>query len=261
MASNPLLSNKRVLITGGSKGIGRALAFAFAGAGATIALTSRTLTEAQAVSAEIVETGGHTFAYECDIASLPSIMAMRGIVIEQMSGVDILINNAGISGSHKFVTHPDELWHKIIAVNLTGTYHVTKAFLPEMIAQQWGRVINIASTAAKVGGKYIAAYAASKHGVLGLTRSLAIELAPHITVNAICPSYVDTSMTDASIANISAKTGMTPQEARATLEGQSPQGRLVQPEEVAAVALRLAQSNITGRAITVDGGEIRFEEE
>jgi NAD(P)-dependent dehydrogenase (short-subunit alcohol dehydrogenase family) len=224
-----------------------------------VAITSRTLTDAERAARKI---GGECLSLACDVSDAGQAAAMRDALTEAWGGVDILINNAGISGSHKFVTHPDNLWHKIIAVNLTGTFHVTKACLPEMIAQQWGRVINIASTAAKVGGKYIAAYAASKHGVLGLTRSLAIELAPHITVNAICPGYVDTPMTDASIANIAAKTGMTLEEARATLEGHSPRGRLVQPAEVAAVALRLAQEpRITGKAITVDGGEVRYEEE
>jgi NAD(P)-dependent dehydrogenase (short-subunit alcohol dehydrogenase family) len=252
------LSGKRTLVTGGSKGIGFAIAQAFSAAGARVALTSRTLADAERAAREI---GGECLPLACDVSDAGQTAAMRDALTEAWDGLDILINNAGISGSHKFVTHPDELWHAIISVNLTGVYYVTKAFAPGMLAQGWGRIVNIASTAAKAGGKYIAAYAASKHGVLGLTRSLAIELAPHVTANAICPGYVDTPMTDASIANIAAKTGMTPQEARATLEGHSPRGRLVQPAEVAAVALRLAQSNITGRAITVDGGEIRFEEE
>ena len=130
-----------------------------------------------------------------------------------------------------------------------------------MLVQGGGRIINVASIAAKQGGKYIAAYTASKHGVLGLTRSLAVELAPGITVNAICPGYVDTPMTDESIANIVKKTSLTPGEARVFLEEKSPQKRLISPEEVAAVALMLAGDEargITGQAINVDGGAVMF---
>ena len=134
-----------------------------------------------------------------------------------------------------------------------------KAFVQPMIEQQSGRIITVASIASKVGAKYIAAYTASKHGALGLTRALAVELTPHnITVNAICPGYVDTPMTDASVANMVARTGMSEDQARQTLERMSPQNRLIQPEEVAAIAVFLAQESskgITGQAINVDGGE------
>ena len=255
------LLNKRTLITGGSKGIGRAIALAFAQAGATVALTSRTLADAQTVADEITHAGGQTLPFACNVTDLEQIAALRVALLEQWGGVDILINNAGISGSHKFLGHPDELWHKIINVNLNGLYYITKAFVPEMVRQKWGRIINIASVASKAGAKYIVAYTASKHGVLGLTRALAVELTPHITVNAICPGYVDTPMTDATIKNMVARTGMSAEQAHTFLEKTNPQGRLIEPDEVAAVALLLASDSargITGQAINVDGGAVMF---
>jgi NAD(P)-dependent dehydrogenase (short-subunit alcohol dehydrogenase family) len=148
----------------------------------------------------------------------------------------------------------------MLAVNLTSVYYVSKAFVPTLIEQRGGRIINIASIASRVGGRYIVAYTAAKHGVLGLTRALAVELLPYnITVNAICPGYVDTPMTDASVSNISGRTGMTEAQAREELAKTSPQKRLIEPEEVAAIALFLAQDSskgITGQAINIDGGGI-----
>ncbi|HNB53399.1 MAG TPA: SDR family NAD(P)-dependent oxidoreductase [Anaerolineales bacterium] len=260
--NNPqTLLHKRALITGGSKGIGRAIALAFAQAGAQIALTSRTLADAQPVADEITAMGGTALPFACDVTDLDQIAAMRAALLEQWGGVDILVNNAGIAGSHKFLGHSDDLWHHILNVNLNGVYYVTKAFVPEMIGQQWGRIINIASVASKVGSKYTAAYTASKHGVLGLTRALAVELTPHITVNAICPGYVNTPMTDSAIANMITRTGMTPEQARGYLEKLNPQNRLIESDEVAAVALLLASESargITGQAINVDGGAVMF---
>jgi NAD(P)-dependent dehydrogenase (short-subunit alcohol dehydrogenase family) len=185
---------------------------------------------------------------------------MAKTLTEGLGGVDILVNNAGNAGSHKFLNHPDELWHRMLSINLTSVYYVTKAFLPTLIDQRYGRIINIASIASKVGGSYIAAYTAAKHGVLGLTRSLAVELIPYnITVNAICPGYVDTPMTDSSVANIVSRTGMPASQAREALEKTSPQRRLIEPEEVAAIAVFLAQDitkGITGQSINVDGGGV-----
>ena len=181
-------------------------------------------------------------------------------VLEGLGGIDILVNNAGNAGSHKFLNHSDELWHRMLAVNLTSVYYVTKAFAPKLVEQRYGRIINIASIASRVGGSYIAAYTAAKHGVLGLTRALAVELLPYnITVNAICPGYVDTPMTDGSVSNIASRTGMSEAQARETLEKTSPQRRLIEPEEVASIALFLTQDiskGITGQAINIDGGGV-----
>ena len=256
------LTNRVALITGGSKGIGLAIARAFAAEGASIALAARNeVTLAQAV-AEIEGMGVPAMAVSCDITDRERVHDLPARIADALGRIDILVNNAGAAESHKFIDHPDELWDWMLAVNLTSIYQVTKAVVPGMVEHRWGRIINIASVASKVGFNYMTAYAASKHGVLGLTRSLAVELNPyHITVNAVCPSYVDTPMTDAAVANIVARTGRSESESRRYLEGVNPQNRLIAPEEVAAVALMLADENargITGQAINVDGGLVMF---
>ena len=256
------LTGKRAVVTGGSKGLGRSIALALAEVGADVAISARHLPELEVVAAEIEGLGRRCLINRCDVTDRAQIREMAETVLAEFGGVDILVNNAGLAKSHKFLDHPDALWEQILAVNLTGVYLVTKAFAPGMVAQKWGRIINMASIAAKVGERYIAAYVASKHGLLGLTRSLALEfVADNITVNAICPGYVDTPMTEGNVANISQRTGMPEEKARAILENFSPQKRLIQPEEVAAVALLLAQENgrgITGQAINVDGGAVMF---
>ncbi len=161
---------------------------------------------------------------------------MAKTFIDELGGIDILINNAGNASSHKFLDHPDDLWQRMLAINLTSVYSVSKAFVPTLIEKRWGRIINIASIASRVGGRYISAYTAAKHGVLGLTRALATELLPYnITVNPICPGYVDTPLTDISVSNIVARTGMTEAQARETLAKTSPQQRLIEPDEIASL--------------------------
>ncbi len=251
---------KRVVVTGAGRGIGRAIALAFARAGADVAATARTLDDLDTLVTEIEAMGRRCVAMPCDVTDPEQVNLMATRVIEGLGGVDVLVNNAGNAESHPFLNHPDDLWHRMLATNLTSVYYVTKAFAPALIEQSGGRIINIASVAARVGAKYVAAYTAAKHGVLGLTRALAIELMPHnITVNAICPGFVDTPMTQASIANIMNRTNLTESQAREALEKTSPQNRLITPEEVAAVAIFLAHDSsrgITGQAINVDGGSV-----
>jgi NAD(P)-dependent dehydrogenase (short-subunit alcohol dehydrogenase family) len=255
------LSGKRAVVTGASRGIGRGIALALATAGADVAVSARTKAELDELAAQIRAIGRQAITVQCDVTNQRQVQTdLAGGVLGAWRGIDILVNNAGASGSAKFLGHDDELWHRMLEINLTSVYYVTKAFVPAMVAQRSGRIITIASIAARTGAKYIAAYAASKHGVLGLMRALAVELNPYnITVNCVCPGYVDTPMTDRSIANVAAKTGMGEQQARATLEKMSPQGRLVQPEEVARIAVFLADpasASITGQAINVDGGSV-----
>ena len=256
------LRNRRAVVTGASRGIGRTIALALAEAGADVAVSARSQAPLEELAGEIREMGRRSLAVPCDVTDPEQVARLAQTVLNAWGGVDILVNNAGAAGSHKFLNHPDELWHRMLAINLTSVYYVTKAFLPPMVEQKWGRIINIASIASKTGAKYIAAYTASKHGVLGLTRSLAMELVEHnITVNAICPGYVDTPMTEANIANIAARTGMSPEQVRRTLENMSPQKRLITPEEVAALTVYLAREEargITAQAINVDGGTVQW---
>ena len=177
----------------------------------------------------------------------------------QLGGLDILVNNAGSAQSAKFLGHPDELWQRMLAMNLTSVYYVTKAAAPEMVAQHWGRIITIASVAGKVASRYTAAYTASKHGALGLVKAVALELATTgVTCNAVCPGYVDTPMTDTTVAAIAARTGRTLEEARALLARRQPIGRLIDPEEVAeAVAFCVVNGAVTGQGINVDGGTVQ----
>jgi NAD(P)-dependent dehydrogenase (short-subunit alcohol dehydrogenase family) len=158
------------------------------------------------------------------------------------------------------VNTTDELWHRHLSINLSATFYCTRAALPAMLEKRWGRIINIASIAAKTGAPYIAAYAASKHGVLGLTRAVAIEVAASgVTVNAICPGYVDTDMVSRGVEQITSKTGRSAEEALEMIKRMSPQNRLVTAEEVAALALLLASEEgrgITGQGINIDGGSV-----
>jgi NAD(P)-dependent dehydrogenase (short-subunit alcohol dehydrogenase family) len=253
---------RTALVTGAGKGIGAATALALAQAGHRVALAARTAADLERVSEQVRAAGGQAAVVAGDVTQPAAVAEMVAAAERALGPITVLVNNAGAGGSHKFLNHPDELWERMLAVNLTSVYRVTKAVLPGMLQAGWGRIINIASIAAKAGGKYLAAYTASKHGVLGLTRALAVELAgQNITVNAICPGYVDTPMTDETVRNITAFTRLTAAEARATLERISPQNRLITPEEVAAVAVMLAGEaarGITGQAINVDGGAVMY---
>jgi NAD(P)-dependent dehydrogenase (short-subunit alcohol dehydrogenase family) len=258
------LKDRIALITGGGRGIGKAVALAFAREGAHIALAARTK--------EQVDDVARTIKYEhrveaaplvCDVSDQTSVTnAFDALNSFFGRGADILVNNAGIAISAAFLKTSDELWQQHVNTNLSGTFYCSRAALPAMLERGWGRIINIASIAGKTGAPYIAAYSASKHGVLGLTRSLAQEVATRgITVNAICPGYVDTDMTSRAVDNITARTGKSAEESLDILKHMSPQNRLVTTDEVAAIALLLASDDgrgITGQAINVDGGTIMF---
>jgi NAD(P)-dependent dehydrogenase (short-subunit alcohol dehydrogenase family) len=258
------LEGKIALVTGGGRGIGRAVAFAFAREGAEIAVVARTDAEVERVAADVRdECGVRTMHATCDVSDAESVRRAFAVVAETFGrGADILVNNAGIAESAPVMRTDDAHWRRHLAVNLDGTFYCTRAALPAMIERGWGRIINVASIAGKTGAPYIAAYAASKHGVLGLTRSVALEVAAKgVTVNAICPGYVDTDMTTHAVEQIEAKTGRTAADALERIKSMSPQNRLVTPEEVAALALLLASEDgrgINGQAINVDGGSVLF---
>lgn len=251
---------KSAVVTGASRGIGRSIALALAEAGADVAITARTQSELDELAEQVRTMGRTCVAVACDVTDQAQVNRLAAHIYDSLPGVDILVNNAGASGSSKFINHDDELWHQMLSVNLTSAYYVSKAFAPAMVAQRYGRIIMIASIAARTGGRYVAAYTASKHGLLGLTRALAAELGPaNITVNAICPSYVDTPMTERTVANMVRLTGMTALEAQAALEKLSPQRRLISAEEVARIAVFLADEGsggINGQAINIDGGSL-----
>jgi 3-hydroxybutyrate dehydrogenase len=260
----PKLQDRIALITGGGRGIGRAIALAFAQEGAQVAVAARSSEQVSKVACEIAEQFP-TMAtpINCDVSDPKSVEKMFVLVNQVFGrGPDIMVNNAGIAESAPLTKTDDELWHRILDVNLNGTFYCTRAALPQMIEQGWGRIINVASIAGKTGAPYIAAYSASKHGVLGLTRSAAMEVAAKgITVNAICPGYVDTEMTTGAIENITQKTRLTADEAMESIKKMSPQNRIIEPEEVAALALLLASEEgrgINGQAINVDGGSVLF---
>jgi len=258
------LKNRLALITGGGRGIGRAIALAFAREGASVAVAARTRAQVESVANEIASACSvQTLAIECDVADAESVHRALESAQEKFGrGPDILVNNAGIVETAPFMKTDEAMWQRHLAVNLTGAFHWTRAALPAMLERGWGRIINVASIAGKTGAPYISAYAASKHGVLGLTRSLALEVAASgITVNAICPGYVDTEMTSRGIENIVAKTGTSAEDALAAIKKMSPQNRLVTAEEVAGLAVLLASEEgrgINGQAINVDGGTVLF---
>ena len=254
------LKDKVVLVTGASGGIGQALAAGFAHNEATVVVSSRNEGKLQALAQRLNSDGAQALAVRCDVVEKEQVDALCAIVAERVGTVQILINNAGIARAASFLQMDDRLWNEILRVNLTGTYNCCKAFLPGMIAQGWGRIINIASTTAKVAYSHVSAYTASKHGVLGLTRSLALETARlGVTVNAICPGYVDTELTRENARRMADKTGKEVAEVLRLFAESSPQKRLIAPVEVAGLALMLASEKaggITGQAINVDGGAV-----
>jgi 3-hydroxybutyrate dehydrogenase len=258
-----MLKNKVALITGGGRGIGRAIALEFAKHGARVAIAGRTIEHLNSTVAELTELGAEAVGLTCDVSDPASVDQMF-VGVRQTFGTDphILVNNAGIAETAPLIGTSNELWDKHLAINLSGTFYCSRSALPAMLENKWGRIINIASIAGKTGSPYISAYAASKHGVMGLTRSVALEVgATGITVNAICPGYVDTEMVSRGIDKITQKTKLSADEALDALKQKSPQNRLVTAEEVAALALLLASDEgrgINGQGINVDGGSVLF---
>ncbi len=253
------LADQHAIVTGGGRGIGAAIAAALAREGATVSVLGR---DGGRLAAQVEALGGSSRAQAVtvDVADEASVRAAFAAIHGRFGRVDILVNNAGQAESAPFARTDSALWQRMLAVNLTGTYLCTRAALPEMIARGAGRIVNVASTAGLVGYAYVAAYCAAKHGVVGLTRALALECAKSgVTVNAVCPGYTETDLVRGAVAGIMQKTGRSEAEARAALVARNPQARMVQPAEVANAVLWLClpgSEAITGQAIAVAGGEV-----
>ena len=248
---------RHALVTGGGQGIGEATVRALRALGMNVTLLGRRLPVLQAV----VDTDpAHLHAVAADVADPTQVALAVAAAHERFGPVQVLVNNAGQALSAPFHKMDMALWRQMLDVNLTGTMVCTQAVLPDMLAAGWGRVVNVASTAGQVGYAYVSAYCAAKHGVVGLTRSLALELAAKgITVNAVCPGYTETDIVRESIDRVVAKTGRTHEQALAVFVKSNPQGRLVQPEQVAdAIAWLCGEgaAAVTGQSISVSGGEV-----
>jgi 3-hydroxybutyrate dehydrogenase len=250
------LDGRHAVVTGGGRGIGAAVATALAAAGARVTLMGRN--EAQLKE----RTGALSVAQavRCDVTDEAAVAAAFAEASRGFGPVAILVNNAGAAESAPFVRTSLELFRRLLDVNLIGTFLCSRAALPDMLEAGFGRIVNVASVAGLKGAAYVSAYCAAKHGVVGLTRALALETARKgITVNAVCPSYTDTEMARAAIANIALKTGRSTAEAEAELVRKNPQARLIRPQEVAASVLWLCAPGteaITGQAIAIAGGEV-----
>lgn len=248
---------RSILITGASSGIGRAIARRCAERGARLWLTARDAGALAPVLAEVRACGVQAEALALDLVDPASIAALAAALREEP--LEVLVNNAGAAESAPFLRTDDALFERMLAINCTGPFRLTRALLPQLLARgEDASVVCVASTAAKMGAPYIAAYAAAKHGLLGWMRALAAEVARKgLRVNAVCPGYVATPMTERSLANIQAKTGGTREQALEALLATSPQRRLVEPDEVAALVHFLTSRearSIHGQALAVDGG-------
>lgn len=252
------LAKRRALVTGGGRGIGKAIALALAEAGAEVLITGRNPDELAAVAAA---TGGR--ALRADLAVRGDADRLAQDLAEDAAArgpIQILVNNAGISDSAPLEKTDDAMWDRILEINVTAPFRLTRALLPAMVKSGWGRIINVASNAGLTGYGYTAAYCASKHALIGFTRSLAIDVArAGVTVNALCPGWVETQMAADASARISKKTGRSAEEATAALVAMTPQRRLIDPSEVAHAALALcaeAARGIHGQTLVIDGGAV-----
>lgn len=257
MSASEPSPTRHALVTGGGQGIGAAVVQALRGRGLPVTLLGRR----EGVLKALADTDpAHLHAVVADVADPDAVGRAVAQARERFGPITVLVNNAGQAHSASFHKMDLGLWQQMLNVNLTGTMLCTQAVLPDMLASGWGRIVNIASTAGQVGYAYVSAYCAAKHGVVGLTRALALELAQQgITVNAVCPGFTETDLVRESIERVVAKTGRTPEAALAEFVKSNPQGKLVQPEQVAdAVAWLCGEGAgaVTGQTVSVAGGEV-----
>ncbi len=252
------LEGKVALVTGASRGIGEAISRRLAADGARVALAARDEDACRRIAREIEAAGGEAIALRCDVTDSLSIAETIGAVVSQSSQIDVLVNNAGVGGPTPLDDPDDSRWDAIIATNLTAVFRVTRAALPHL--SEGARIINLSSVVGRFGVAGFGAYSATKHGVIGLTRSFALELAPRrITVNAMCPGWVETDMGRASWRGVGERHGGGEKEGRDMAAKMAPLGRIIEPEEVAGLASYLASEeakSITGQAIVLDGGQV-----
>jgi NAD(P)-dependent dehydrogenase (short-subunit alcohol dehydrogenase family) len=242
------------LVTGGGRGIGEAIARRLAAGGARVIVTGR---DEAAIAAVAKDLGGVALRADLGDRAATDALVER---VRAIGRVDLLVNNAGIAESAPLEKTDDAMWDRVLELDATAPFRLTRALVPAMVAAGWGRVVNIASNAGVNGYGYTAAYCAAKHAMVGMTRALAVDLAKTgVTINAVCPGWVETDMARAAVARIQAKTGRSEAEARASLESMSPQRRMVQPEEVAHVVAMLCAPEargVHGQSILVDGGQV-----
>jgi len=243
------------VVTGGGQGIGAAVAHALAAEGAAVVVAARHFDRIERVAIEIRGRGGRAWALPCDVTDAASVADLAQAAIQQAGTVDILVNNAGVAHSAPLPKTSLDDWNRVLAVNATGTFLCTRAFLTFMLERKRGAIVNVASVAGLAGGRYIAAYAAAKHAVIGLTQSVAAEVeGTGVTCNAVCPGFVDTEMTQQSVERVVTKTGKDPAAALSALLASASQRRLITPGEVAEAVLRLADlhgERANGTAVTI----------
>ncbi len=252
------LGNRNALITGGSRGIGKAISRRFVEEGANVFLCARGESALKETAEQLRQVGGKVAIDVADVSDQGSVERMVGHALAEFGVLDILVNNAGIMMPRRFMDYSCEEFDQVMKVNFYGLFHVTRAVLPSMMERKRGKIINMASTAGKWGSMNQSAYNASKHAVVGLTRCLALEMAPfHINVNAICPAGVEGDEIDSMVAHWANELKVTKEQARKSIASRSPIGRFVNPDEVAALAVYLASDEsdaMTAQSLSLCGG-------